>query len=329
MAIIPARKPYYITFFGQTLTVDLYIYDYDATPPTIGVDDPNYSLKKVSFEDGVDENLRLDISPYIRDYFVPTVSQTINNSGTDINSNVYLKVDAVVNLVTENHTALLGYSDAAGTGTGATQYTRSVNDDTEGVITVALSTFTSVRYTRSDGTFSSYAITATSPYFSMPLVPSTFTLGDSKTLEIEFIGSKNATYNCNVINCDFDPDNHYELRFLNKYGLFESVTLAGNCKENIQTKGETYKRASDDYTQRYNVNGYKSFTVNTGWLSENSSEMVEGLLMSEYVTLTHNTDYYLAEIKSTSTTYKTRKADKMINYEFQIKAGIDIIGYES
>ena len=329
MAIIAARKPYYISHFGQALDVDLYIYDFDATPPTIGVDTPNYTLRKVSFADGVDETLRLDISPYIRDYFdhsLATADFTIPDAGQQMPINMYLKVDAVVNTVTENHTALDGWLEmGVSTTEGISNYYRNISTAPT-PLTFRKGSFTTVRYTGFDGTTVSYTLAATTNGYLViqPADPS----GEvGKPFTMELIGSKTATYYFNN-TCQFEDKYSFSVGFVNKWGLVEWVEMVGRSDRTLQVNSSNYLQASDYTKKIYNKDGNYMLKLNTGWLQGNQAEMIEGLMMSEHVWINiaaaGSAAYYEdqvvdAEVVNTSMQIKDGRADKLVNYSIDFK----------
>ncbi len=65
MAIISALKPYYITQNTTTLTVKVKVYPRGGTAPT----EWQHIFVKNSYDPLVAEDLRVDVSPVIRDYF--------------------------------------------------------------------------------------------------------------------------------------------------------------------------------------------------------------------------------------------------------------------
>ena len=334
MAIIAARKPYYIDFFGQTLQVDLYIYDYDATPPTIGVDEPNYTLKKVSFADGVDENLRLDISPYIRDFFdhsKATDDFSLPNEGQQMPTDMYLKVDAVVNSVEENHTALDGWLEMGESTTeGINDYNRNYyGSDT--YLTFRKGSFTTVRYTAFNGSTNSYTLAATTNgYLNITPTSPIFEAGKSFTMEL--IGAKTATYTFNM-TCPFENEYSYILGFTNKWGLVEWIDVSGAVDRSISVSSSDFIKASDYKSKVYNKDGKYLMTINTGWLSGEYPSLAEGLMMSENVWIKSGSvsDKYFgnetksAIIKNTSMATRDNRKDKLVNYTFSLELTPSII----
>jgi len=323
MAVIAARKPFNITHFGQALEIDLYIYDFDATKPA----DPNYTIKKVSFEDGVDETLSINISPFVRDFFDhsgATSDFTIPNGGQQMPANMYLKVDAVVNTVEENHTALDGWLEMGlSTKEGICDFDRPL---TGGYVTIKKGSFNTVKYTGFDGTVESYSLSATTNGY-LVLKPSlTVVTEPNKTFTMELIGSKTASYTFKV-DCPFENDYSYDLGYVNKWGLVEWVGVQGSVARQLNVSSSDFIKAIDKSSKVYNKDGNYSLNVNTGYLSGNTPDFIESIMMSEsvWVRSTSQSGKYFenavntAIIKSTSTDVKDSRKDKLTNYNFQLE----------
>jgi hypothetical protein len=68
---------------------------------------------------------------------------------------------------------------------------------------------------------------------------------------------------------------------------------------------------------RYNVNGRAKFSVNTGFISEETNEVIKQLLLSEKVWIAHEDGGIPVTVTSTNLEYKTRQKDRLINYEIE------------
>jgi hypothetical protein len=65
----------------------------------------------------------------------------------------------------------------------------------------------------------------------------------------------------------------------------------------------------------------QSVRVNTGWVDENNSELIQDLLLSETILL----DLKPVTIKTEGTELKTSLNNKMINYEMEFDFSFDLI----
>jgi hypothetical protein len=117
--------------------------------------------------------------------------------------------------------------------------------------------------------------------------------------------------------------------FINRFGGWQSLTFFKVSKENYQTKSEKFKtfpaQLSYDIKQgqskKYNNNGQKSIILNTGWVDENYTELIEDLLLSERVLM----DNKPMIVKTESQQVKTRLIDKTINYEIELMYNNEMI----
>jgi hypothetical protein len=74
-------------------------------------------------------------------------------------------------------------------------------------------------------------------------------------------------------------------------------------------------------TASLNVNGKQGIKLNTGWVPENYSELIQDLLLSETILL----DDVPVEIKTQSTDIKTSLKDRNINYEMDFEYAFNLI----
>ena len=74
-------------------------------------------------------------------------------------------------------------------------------------------------------------------------------------------------------------------------------------------------------TKSFNINGSKNIRLNTGWVPENYSELIQDLLLSETILL----DGVPVEVKTTATDLKTSLKDRNINYEIEFTYGFNLI----
>jgi len=123
------------------------------------------------------------------------------------------------------------------------------------------------------------------------------------------------------------------MQFVNKNGVWESVTFFKRSEEEVSTSGEQYRKSigsssSAGFTysttnplyQRYNVNGRKRFTLNTGWVGEDYNAIMEQMMISERVML----DDVPVNVSTQSLTLQKSVNDKTINYIVQVEEAFDI-----
>jgi len=117
--------------------------------------------------------------------------------------------------------------------------------------------------------------------------------------------------------------------FINRFGGWQPLTFFKASKEQFTTKSEKYKTFPHTInynpligqSKKYNNNGQKSITLNTGWVPENYSQLIEDLLLSETVLI----DNVPVLVKTESQQIKTRLIDKMINYEIEFEYNFNMI----
>jgi hypothetical protein len=120
-----------------------------------------------------------------------------------------------------------------------------------------------------------------------------------------------------------------QCQFINRYGGWQFLTFFKARTDSIQTKGTTFKLLPDavDYnvnraqTKSFNINGTQNVRLNTGWIPENYSELIQDLLLAETVLL----DGIPVEVKTSDTDLKTSLKDKNINYEITFNYAFNLI----
>ena len=123
------------------------------------------------------------------------------------------------------------------------------------------------------------------------------------------------------------------MQFVNKNGVWESVTFFKRSEEEVNASGEQYRKSigsssssgftystSNPLYQRYNVNGRKRFTLNTGWVGEDYKDIMEQMMISERVML----DDVPVNVSTQSLTLQKSVNDKTINYTIQVEEAFDI-----
>jgi hypothetical protein len=137
------------------------------------------------------------------------------------------------------------------------------------------------------------------------------------------------TYTINVMPICEPKYNPIVCQFINRFGGWQFLTFFKAQSTNIQTQGTTYNLLPDavNYntsraqTKSFNINGAKSIRLNTGWIPENYSELIQDLLLSETILL----DGVPVEVKTLSTDLKTSLKDRNINYEVEFAYGFNLI----
>lgn len=120
-----------------------------------------------------------------------------------------------------------------------------------------------------------------------------------------------------------------QCQFINRYGGWQFLTFFKAKSSNINVMSTSYSVLSDsvDYnplrpqTGSLNINGKQGIKLNTGWVPENYSELIQDLLLAETILL----DNVPVEIKTQSSDMKTSLKDRNINYEMEFEYAFNLI----
>ena len=117
--------------------------------------------------------------------------------------------------------------------------------------------------------------------------------------------------------------------FINRFGGWQVLTFFKAQSNSISVNGTSYNTlpngvAYNTYlpqTNSFNINGRQSVKLNTGWVVETYSELIQDLLLAETILL----DDKPVEIKTQSSDFKTSLKDKNINYEMEFEYAYNLI----
>jgi len=135
------------------------------------------------------------------------------------------------------------------------------------------------------------------------------------------------------------------MRFINKNGVPQDQYFFLKSSKSLNTKSEKFKRnifnystssydVKDHQQQIFNKNGTHKYTLNTDYISEAYVNVMEDIMLSEYVWLyTPSTttrsltggDYQPVNVVSQSLVYKTSLNDRLIQYTLEVEASNDYI----
>lgn len=140
----------------------------------------------------------------------------------------------------------------------------------------------------------------------------------------------------------YDP---IQLQFINKWGMWDTLTFFKRSDTELNTSKETYRQVvgsagASGYTwgdqargiRSYNHDMKKTMTLNTGFVDEDMSDLLEQLMMSEYVLMTINRtttrvqdtymiaqDFRAVNVLTDSFRIQKHINDKTINYTLQVE----------
>jgi len=136
------------------------------------------------------------------------------------------------------------------------------------------------------------------------------------------------------------------LKYINRKGGLQNLTLFKNSTQNIEVKGSEYNTNTfisyPEYNQSlgqkriFNKNGTKTIKCNTGWIEENEKENILDIMLSENLLLSYYEliDYsgiqeklveYAVTLKNSSMLMKTHLNEKVINYELEFEVASALI----
>lgn len=144
---------------------------------------------------------------------------------------------------------------------------------------------------------------------------------------IQFIGTGGASLTVETI-CEpkYTP---LTVWFVNKYGAWDFLNVFKKTEVKATAEGQKYisraTNASGTYTynsnlgqyKRYNVDGERTITVNTGFIDETAATMVEQILLSEQIAIYNGTTMIPVIPATRDMVFKTGLNDKLINYTLE------------
>lgn len=134
------------------------------------------------------------------------------------------------------------------------------------------------------------------------------------------------------------PCNKYDyerLVFINRFGLLQEIFFFAKKQESTRAERQEYKSNVVGYDgnydndrhqiQSYNVNGGNTYTLNTGYVSEDYNETIRELLLSEFVWMGTIAPVTPVVVTDSNVSYKTSLNDKLVSYTIQVKDAYDLI----
>jgi hypothetical protein len=128
-----------------------------------------------------------------------------------------------------------------------------------------------------------------------------------------------------------NENNLHKLKFINKFGAWETIFIKGQIEETTSIEFEIYKYSKinkvnmtyspDGSYHKFFTNGKSSIKLNTGWLLDNMNQVLDELMLSEHVFY----DDKPCIITDKSLTYKSNKYQSLINYVITIELSYDKI----
>ena len=316
MALIAARAPYYIEQNTDNLAIELRIYyDGDSVPTN-----PQYTIVKTSFEDGVPEDLKINISPYLYDFFVMVpLTGTLTDTAQPPNTE-FIHVEVNVNGTPEDHTALNGYLAPTTIQHYDTwQTVKSIEPDTDSMVTLDASA-TKVDYILSDGSITTLTFGSTDRSHVAPV--KFVDLSNTSTLQMKVY------YPAGIINYNFNVDCPYQastIGFVDQYGFWQYFDSVHKQDFTYTRDSNTFTSAADHNKKMFNANGSHTHVFRTGWVDDNFRRVVGALMVSEHIVL-----HFGSIVENIILTDKNKprlfsRNGELMMYEFRFDSAVNII----
>ena len=127
------------------------------------------------------------------------------------------------------------------------------------------------------------------------------------------------------------------MTFINRNGVQQEHYFFLKSVESMSAKSDNFKRniflysgarytTADHQKQTFNKNGNIRYTLNTNYMIEAYNEVMEDILLSEYVWITYGgVTYNPVTVTSSSLTFKTSLNNNLIQYTLEVEQSNDII----
>tara|TARA_R110002020_G_scaffold283158_1_gene498899 strand:+ start:21189 stop:22253 length:1065 start_codon:yes stop_codon:yes gene_type:complete len=307
---INVRSPYMLSQAGsaanQPVQLDLYLHNGGGSEPASA----SYTLSKVTTTASL-LTVYFDISPYLKSYIshtslTPVTGLTATAGSTMCYCKAVLKLSGVV----QSTTYLVGYDGYGYFANGMNpaldlnimldegEYYMYKNQNYGALFYYQDSDITSpavdwdAKYVCLDGTTADVDIDLnTQDNGHIPYITPTHKNNGGSTLKIFKDSSLYKTFTfTEVCETKYTP---VVCDFVNKYGVFQTIIFFKVSKSKINIIDNKYKmmpstpnyNTSKNINQRFNINGQESITVNTGFVREGYSDVMQQILLSEIIRL--------------------------------------------
>lgn len=280
-----------------------------------------YAIRQTSFDPTVAEELGVNISPFATDRFVHIPKDP---TPLDIESPVTgERVDVFVdNLVVvreyECYDGWETYQDGT-LGISTTDLIRVVSRHSLGYVTAKVQNLNDIQWRTNTGKVHTGAVdigAITSSVF--PIVHPALGVDEtdgSLTITGRDAGNLTIWELHYTFECPWEGET-VTIGFINRFGVWEYFDALGRYMIGTKSHKEQYVSYATGLIEKYNVNGNRTLTVNTGWVGENFDSVYEDLLMSEAIVLyrgTPETNIRLS-LETESVIYEDDRNQKMISY---------------
>lgn len=344
MKVVNSRSPYFVTVNEvdqEASRLELFIWNKGETEPTI----PNYVLAKIAPSLTQTSNT-YNIAPFIKeniDIIAPNTSNTIavesDNNWCYCKVKSYATVSKTESLIlTETYIGLNGYTDYMN------GYNQSNTDEVQVLTNPEIVRYFYPTTGVKDNSYFNLLIQKTTPSKEINI---TYTNGDEITTAVVIDSDDDYLYSIPFMDylngsvTVFNNTDNVEIATIKSTALCEGKYTPVLCSfvnsfggwgflTFFKAKSETYESKSKDFnllpdnldynplrgqSKQFNFESKKSVKLNTGWVDENYSTLMEQLFNSETILL----DQVPVKLKSSSFQIKTHLKDRVINYELEFE----------
>lgn len=157
---------------------------------------------------------------------------------------------------------------------------------------------------------------------------------DANDIDYAVITKEDSTTQTVYVNKICSPKySPYKISFLNRYGVIQDLWFFNKRTDSLSISREKYTRNTisilNNLTPFYPTNkatdvtldikADKKMTLNTGFVNEEYTEVIQQLLLSENVWITESNNVYAIIPQTQELVYKTRLNDKLINFSVEFK----------
>ncbi len=143
------------------------------------------------------------------------------------------------------------------------------------------------------------------------------------------------TFNGDIIDFILKDEYRFEpmtVFFINKYGAQQTFVFFKEKRESIDVTDNTFESnigqpsTGSHQFLRYNVQARTTIKASSGFITEDENEAVKQMMLSERVWMYDVADGLTPlNIKTTSTSFKTRQKERLINYDIDFLKGYNDI----
>jgi hypothetical protein len=357
MKVIFVRSPYKILVDEATQVYTKCVVD--IIDPAGVLPNKTVTLEK-QIPDTVNRDCWFNISPYIKDEIENIAPSAITPTDEDANMwrkvevTTYWKVDINdewTELEVQEFVAVNGYNNYQGgynqsitsdvvllTNPDVKIYRSDNNQYFNLLIDFTTGTYDLIyRYRNFAGTTIENVVVIGSGYesgiymYKVPYRTATAGLENGNTVQVRYntsgsVPAQPFIYFLNGDDCLYTP---IKCAFINSKGGWQYLTFFKARTDSYEVKSKGFNLLADavDYNplrgqrKEFNFDLKQSVKLNTGWVDENTIELLVELMTSETILL----DNEPATLKDKSLQKKTRLKDKMINYEMNFEYSFNLI----